>query len=365
MLVKIERTTAPNQPLSGRLAVLLLSLVLALVIGAVFMLSVGVDPLATYVTMFSGAFGSSYSLSETLVKATPLSFLALAVLLPSLAQFWNVGAEGQYAMGAFAGTGVALYIAPSIPSYLVIPLMLVAAFLAGAVWGVIPALLKTAFKTNEILTTLMMNYIASYWLDYLVYTAWKDPNGFGFPGTAAFPADARIPQIFGRAHAGMFVVLALTVVTWVVMERSRFGFELRVMGESLKSAYYAGFPVAKNIVLAMLISGGLAAVAGLFEIAGIDHRLQAGFLVKYGFTALIIAWMARLNPLAVIPVAILYAGLSTGSDQLQLTMGLPSSIATVLMGIILVVMLGSQALQRYHLTLVVRGKLWTLPSSLH
>jgi general nucleoside transport system permease protein len=360
--LSIARAPDQKRPLARRVAMLLFSLLLALLIGAVFMLAVGVDPLVTYVTMLSGAFGSDYSLSETLVKATPLGFLALAVLLPSLAQFWNVGAEGQYAMGAFAGTGVALFIAPALPPGLVIPVMLLAAFVAGAIWGVIPALLKTIFKANEILTTLMMNYIAAYWLDYLVYTAWKDPNGFGFPGTAVFPAGAWIPQIFGRMHAGFFVVLVLAVVIWVVMERSRFGFELKVMGESLKTAYYSGFPVAKNIVLAMVISGGMAALAGLFEIAGIDHRLQAGFLMKYGFTALIIAWLARLNPLAVIPVAILYAGLSTGADQLQMSMGLPSSIATVLMGIILVVMLGSQVLQRYQLTFTVRGKLWTLPS---
>ena len=362
MLFSFEETSDPKPSLSRRMATLLLSLVFALVIGAIFMLSVGVDPLTTYLTMLSGAFGSSYSLSETLVKATPLSFLALAVLLPSAAQFWNVGAEGQYAMGAFAGTGISLFVAPSLPPGLVIPIMLVAAFAMGAVWGVIPALLKTFFKVNEILTTLMMNYIAAYWLDYLVYTAWKDPNGFGFPGTAVFPADAWIPQIFGRMHVGFFVVLALAVVIWVAMSRSRFGFELKVMGESLKSAYYSGFPVARNIVIAMVVSGGAAALAGLFEIAGIDHRLQAGFLMKYGFTALIIAWMARLNPLAVIPVAILYAGLSTGADQLQLSMGLPSSIATVLMGIILVVILGSQVLQRYRVTLTVGGKLWTLPS---
>jgi general nucleoside transport system permease protein len=359
---RIEKAPDQKPSLGRRVALLALSFALALVIGALFMLSVGVDPLITYATMLSGAFGSSYSLSETLVKATPLSFLALAVLLPSAAQFWNVGAEGQYAMGAFAGTGVALFIAPSLPPGLAIPVMVVAAFLIGAVWGVIPALLKTIFKTNEILTTLMMNYVAAYWLDYLVYTAWKDPNGFGFPGTAEFPAYAWIPQIFGRMHVGFFVVLVLAVGLWVVKERSRYGFELKVMGESLKTARYSGFPVARNIVIAMVISGGAAALAGLFEIAGIDHRLQAGFLMKYGFTALIIAWMARLNPLAVIPVAILYAGLSTGADQLQMSMGLPSSIATVLMGIILVVMLGSQVLQRYQLTFTAGGKAWTLPS---
>ena len=211
----------------------------------------------------------------------------------------------------------------------------------------------------------MLNYVAAFWLDYLVYTWWKDPAGYGFPGTAVFPSGAWIPQIFGRMHFGFFVVILLAIVIWFVMEKTHFGFELKVMGESLKSARYSGFSISRNIIISMIVSGGLAALAGAFEIAGINHRLQAGFLVKYGFVALIIAWLARLNPLAVIPVAIFYAALSTGADQIQLSMGLPSSIATVLMGILLFVVLGSQVFERYCLVLTIGGKPWILPLSPH
>ena len=357
--VKLEKRLEPSRTIAYLVPGA--SFVLALLFGAVVLALAGADPWQTYRAMLEGAFGTPtqwragqfYNLTETLVKATPLMLTGLGVSIAFRMLFWNIGAEGQLVMGGFAAGAVALWfpeLFPFIPHWAYLPLMLVVGVLAGALWGLIPALLKAYLRVNEIITTLMLNYIAILWLQHLYYGPWKDPQGFGFPGTAQFPEYAWLPRLAGRVHWGLVFALIAAAFIWLVLDRTRWGYEIRLIGENPEAARYAGVSITRNIVLVMLLSGGLAGLAGMAEVAGISHRLQQGLAVGYGFTAIIVAWLAKLNPWGVILVAILLAALLVGGDQIQITMGLPASMALVLQGAILFFMLGGDIFTRYRLT---------------
>ncbi|HIQ05389.1 MAG TPA: ABC transporter permease [Anaerolineae bacterium] len=333
----------------------IVSLILALLAGAVLLVVAGANPWETYKAMAIGAFGSRYSLSETLVKAIPLMLTGLGVSVAFRMLFWNIGAEGQLAMGGFAASGVALFfpeLLPGLPVWTLLPLMFLAGFLAGAVWGLVPAVLKAFLNVNEIITTLMLNYVAILWVEYLFYGPWKDPHGYGFPGTAQFPEAAWLPRLSGRVHLGLMFAILAALFLWLIMTRTQWGYEIRVIGENPRAARYAGISLARNILLVMLLSGGLAGLAGFGEVAGISHRLQKGLTVGYGYTAIIVAWLAKLNPWGVLLVALLLAGLLVGGDQIQITMGLPAAVALVLQGAILFFMLGSDVFARYRVRIV-------------
>jgi simple sugar transport system permease protein len=279
--------------------------------------------------------------------------------------FWNIGAEGQLVMGGFAAGAVALWaptLLPFIPPWAYLPLMIVAGMLGGALWGLVPALLKAYLRVNEIITTLMLNYIAILWLQHLYYGPWKDPQGYGFPGTAQFPEFAWLPRLTGRVHLGLIFALVAAAFIWVVLDRTRWGYEIRLIGENQEAARYAGISIARDIILVMLLSGGLAGLAGMAEVAGISHRLQQGLAVGYGFTAIIVAWLAKLNPWGVILVSILMAALLVGGDQIQITMGLPASMALVLQGAILFFMLGGDIFTRYRVRILRRPAVSRQPS---
>jgi simple sugar transport system permease protein len=302
--------------------------------------------------MFLGAFGSKYSLSETMVKAIPLMLCGLGVSIAFRMLFWNIGAEGQLAVGGIAAAGVALFGAERLPAAVLLPAMLVAGFAAGALWGLVPALLKAFIRVNEIITTLMMNYIAILWVEYLFYGPWKDPAGYGFPGTAQFPETAWLPRLPGtRLHLGLAFAIVAAIFIWLVLGRTKWGYEIRVIGENPRAATYAGISLMRNIILVMVLSGGLAGLAGMAEVSGIAHRLQKGLTVGYGYTAIIVAWLGKLNPWGVLLVAILLAGLLVGGDQIQITMQLPAAVALILQGAILFFMLGGELFTRYRLRL--------------
>lgn len=361
---KIEKRLTPSRTAS--FFVPIASLLLALVFGGVLLLAAGANPLVTYKAMLQGAFGTPdqwaegefYNLSETLVKAIPLMLCGLGVSIAFRMLFWNIGAEGQLAMGGFAAAGVALFLAKYIPDRLLLPAMFVAGFLAGALWGLLPALLKAFLKVNEIIVTLMMNYIAVLWIEYLFYGPWKDPKGYGFPGSAQFPKAAWLPRFFGtRVHLGLVFALVAAVFLWIVLVRTKWGYEIRVIGENPRAANYAGISLVRNIILIMILSGGLAGLAGMSEVAGISHRLQKGLTVGYGFTAIIVAWLARLNPWGVLLVAFLLAALLVGGDQIQITMQLPAAVALILQGAILFFMLGGAIFTEYRIRWIGwRGK---------
>ena len=350
MRIRIEKRLTPPPLVS--LVTVLLSLLLALVVGGILLKAVKADPLQTYKAMALGAFGSKYSLSETLVKAIPLMLCGLAVSVAFRMQFWNIGAEGQLAMGGIAAAGVALFLpprAPNLPSWLLLSLITIAGFAAGALWALIPALLKAHVHVNEIITTLMLNYVAILLVEYLFYGPWKDPKGYGFPGTAEFAPAAWLPRLPGtRVHLGLLFALAAATFIWIVLSRTKWGYEIRVVGENPRAAIYAGINVVRNVLLVMWLSGGLAGLAGVAEVTGIAHRLTKGLTVGYGFTAIIVAWLAKLNPWSVLLVAFLLAALLVGGDQIQITMGLPASVALILQGAILFFMLGGEMFKQYH-----------------
>ncbi len=355
MRIVFERRLRPSRLVA--FLVPIVSFVLALIVGGVLLLAAGADPIKTYEAMFEGAFGSSYARSELMVKAIPLMLTGLAVSIAFRMLFWNIGAEGQLAMGAIATAWIPLFVLgeSNWPTWAILLAMGVAAFLAGAVWGLIPAALKAFLQVNEIITTLMLNYVAILLLDYLYTGPWKDKQGFGFPGTASFKEVVALPRLTGRIHAGLGIAIVAAVLIWLVLIRTKWGYEIRVIGENPNAARYAGISLKRNFLLVMALSGGLAAMAGFGQVAGISYRLQQGITVGDGFTAIIIAWLAKLHPIGVLIVSILMAALSVGGDQITITMRLPAAMAGVLQGAILFFVLGGEIFVRYRLRFIRRA----------
>ena len=336
----------------------MIALGLALIFSGILLWIFGANPLETYAAMATGAFGQRYHVSETLLRAIPLMLTGLAVGIAFRMLFWNIGAEGQFVWGAIAATWVALFLPEKIggfPAWAYLPAMIAAAFVAGAVWGLIPAILKTFLRVNEIITTLMFNYVALLWMQYLYTGSWKDPEGFGFPGSAQFPQQAWLPRLpldLGRVHYGLVIAVVAASLIWLILDRTKWGLEIKVIGKNPVAARYAGMDITRNVLLVMCISGGVAGLAGFSQVAGVGHRLQNGIAVGDGFTAIIVAWLAKLNPWSILLVSILLAGLNTGGDQLQITMGLPAAVAGVLQGSILFFVLGADVFINYRLRII-------------
>ncbi len=335
-----------------------MSIILGLITGALLIWANGVNPFVAYKAMAIGAFGSWYALGETLVKTIPLILAGLGVSIAFRMQLWNIGAEGQLYMGAIAAGGVALFLPqkfPGVPAWGWIAILTAAGFLAGALWALIPGALKAYLNVNEIITTLMLNYVAILWLDYLVNVPWKDPASLGFPLTAIFPEKLWLPRTPGlfflgprhRVHLGLVFGLVAAILLYIFVSRSKWGFEVDVIGRNQKAARYAGMSIARNILIVMAISGGLAGIAGMAEVTGIIHRLQHQISPGYGYTAIIIAWLAKLHPLAILLVAFLFGALLVAGDQLQISMGLPVAISFILQGLILFFVLGGDILSYY------------------
>ncbi|MFZ5597742.1 MAG: ABC transporter permease [Bacillota bacterium] len=325
-----------------------LSVFLSLVLGGVFLSATGHNPMEIYSKMFSGVFGSSFGLSETMVKAIPLMILGLGISIAFKMQLWNIGAEGQIYMGAFAASWVPLTF-PDLPAILMIPAMIITSMAAGGLWGLIPAIPRAYLGVNEIITTLMLNYVAILWVQFLVFGPWKDPHGFNFPMSAPFPEAARLGTLgHTRVHAGILFAILLSVIIYIIINRSRWGYEIRVIGESESAARYAGMNIRRNILLVMLISGAVCGLAGMSEVSGISGRLQHGVSPGYGYTAIIVVWLAKLNPFAIILVAILFGGLQVGGYMVQ-SSGVSASVATMLQGAILFFVLGGEFFNRYRI----------------
>ncbi|MEG0970763.1 MAG: ABC transporter permease [Acidaminococcaceae bacterium] len=350
--IKVEKSLAPSS--ISRIVVPIVAAFCALLFCAVFFALTNRNPLDVYTAMFMGALGSEYGISETIVKTIPLALCALGIAVAFRMQLWNIGAEGQFYMGACAATWVPLTF-PQWPFALMLPAMIVMSVLGGGLWGLIAGWFKTKWLVNEIITTLMMNYIAILWVNYLVYGAWKDPQGLNFPLTAAFPAAAMLPT-FGalRVHYGIFFVLILVGVFLVVFKDSRWGYETLVIGSNPTAARYAGINIRRNVLLAMFISGAVSGFAGMVEVSGIVGKLQPGISPGYGYTAIIVAWLARLHPVAIVIVAFLFAIISVGGFMVQ-TLGIPSAAATMLQGAILFFVVGADILTQYEIKLVGKG----------
>jgi len=345
---RLERLPAPS-----RLAAVLVpaaSIVLALAAGGVIVALAGQNPLAVYGAMLAGAFGSRNGLAETLVKTTPLLLTGLGVAVAFRMRLWNIGGEGQFYLGAIFATWVALFGLPGAGGWVLVPAMVAAGLLGGALWGLIPGALRAYLGANETIVTLMLNYVALLLADWLVHGPWKDPLAFGFPGTPRFPAAAALPALAPtRVHLGLLFGLAAALVLWVLFRRTRWGYEIGIMGESDRAARYAGMPTKRTILLVLALSGALCGLAGMSEVAGIGQQLQRNLSPGYGYTAIIVAWVGRLHPGGIVVVAFVLAALLVGGDQIQMSMGLPAAIAPMLQGIILFFLLGGELLTRYRL----------------
>ncbi|MEL7564029.1 MAG: ABC transporter permease [Dehalobacterium sp.] len=345
MKIALEKRITPSSYIL--IAVPILSILLALFFGGIFLALNGSNPIEIYGMLFKSAFGTSYGLTESTVKAIPLMLAGLGVSLAFRMQLWNIGAEGQLYLGAVAATWVALTF-PHLPSLVMIPFMLIMGFFAGAFWALLPAIPRAYLKVNETITTLLMNYIAILLADYLVYGPWKDPQGFNFPLTPRFVPAAILPTLGGtRIHLGLLFAIIAAIVIYILIRHTKWGYEVRVIGESPAAARYAGMNIKKNILIVLLLSGGLAGIAGMSEVSGIAGRLQHGLSPGYGYTAIIVAWLARLHPATLALVSFLFGGLLVGGYAIQL-IGLPAATVNMLQGLILFFVLGGQLLTNYN-----------------
>jgi ABC-type uncharacterized transport system permease subunit len=305
-----------------------------LLLGSIFFLLVHQPPLATFWAMVKGAFGDGYSFSETLVKTAPILLCALAAALPARLGLISVGGEGQLYFGALFGTGAVLALS-SASAWVLMPAMLLGACAGGALWALIPGLLKARMNVNETITTLLLNYVASLLVDFLVYGPWKDTSNLGWPATINFPAAARLPAFFGtRAHVGILFGLAAAVGLHILTARTRWGLGLRVLRSNRRVAEGFGLSFALQVTLVVCLGGALAGLAGICETSAIQGRLQPGISNGMGFSGFLVAWMAGQNFLRIIPLSLLLGGLLASGDSLQLFAGLPSSASLVLQGVL-------------------------------
>jgi general nucleoside transport system permease protein len=315
-----------------------------LLAAATFLAAVGRPPLTTLSQMVLYAFGDSYSLSESLVKATPILLCALAVILPARLGLITVGGEGQLYFGALTGTGIVVSF-PTAPMIVLMPAMLLAGTLGGALWSAIAGFLRARCNVNETISTLLMNYVAVLLVSFAIYGPWKDPSSLGWPATIPFPQAATVPGLFGtRVHAGLLAGIAAAAVLHIAVTYTRWGVALRVVAGNRKVAAMVGFSFAREALLVMAIGGAIAGFAGICETSAIQGRLQAGFSVGYGLTGFLVAWLSGQHFLRAIPIAILIGGLIAAGDALQLYAKIPSASATILQGLLFIAVLGVSGL---------------------
>ncbi len=336
----------------------LAAIVVALVFGGIVIFFSGGDPLRSYAHIAEASFGSIGVLSDTIVKATPILFTSLACVIAFRMKLWNIGAEGQFIMGAWGASLVVLW--PILPAeasqWIFIPMMMLGGMLAGAIWGFIPGYLKAKLRVNEIISSLMMNYIAVAWVNFWIFAVWSEG---GFQMTPKFPDNAWLPRLLDYAksipllrglttHLGLLIGIVAAVILWFIIYRSRWGYEIRLIGDNPRAAQYAGINITRNTVLVLMVSGALAGLGGMSEVTGMVHRLQTSPIAAgYGFTGIIVAWLSKLNPLVAIVVSILFGALILAGREIQ-----PSGIPKMIQGIILVCLIASDFLLRYRIRVV-------------
>ena len=353
--LKFEKKAAPS--LWAEIGISVLSIGIALLVGSILIWSQGFNPFQVYLEMFSGAFGSFSALAKTITKTIPLLLIGVGLALAFKARAWNIGAPGQMIIGAIAGTGVALFLPFDLPAPVHIVLIFVAGFAAGAGFAAICAFLNHKIGLDMVISTLMLNYIAFKLLQHLVFGPWRKP-GLGFPYTAEFSASAQLPTLVGtRIHYPTLIIGIIAVVLiYVLIRRTKLGYEIKVFGENPRAAEYTGISRFKMIMFVMIISGGLAGLAGAGEVTGIHHMLKQGvdgagavYATSYGYTAIIVAWLGRNSALGSALAAFFIAGILVGGHSIQL-IGLPFAMVSVLLGLILLSLIGGAILARYRIT---------------
>lgn len=334
------------------------AIVVALVIGGIIILFAGGDPIRSYMHIAKASLGNIGVISDTIVKATPILLASLACSIAFRMKLWNIGAEGQFIMGAFGASAIVL--TPVLPAdtspWIFLPVMMLAAIIAGALWGAIPGFLKARLNVNEIISTLMMNYIAISWVNFFIFAVWTEG---GFPMTPKFPQNAWLPRLLDYAenvpafrgltsHLGLLLGVIAAVIIWLIVYRSRWGYEIRLIGDNPRAAQYAGINIYRNTILVMMLSGALAGLGGMSEVSGVVHRLQTSPIAAgYGFTGIIVAWLSKLNPLAAILVSLLFGALLLAGREIQ-----PSGVPKMIQGVILVCLIASDFLMRYRIHIV-------------
>ncbi len=326
----------------------LIALGLTLVAGGLIFALLGKPPIIGLYTVFIKPLTSWFQVSELLVKAGPLTLIAIGLSLGFRANVWNIGAEGQFTMGALAGGAVALAVYPN-GSWWLLPLMLLAGALGGAAWAAIPALCKTRFNASEILVSLMLTYVAILVLGLLIDGPLRDPEGMNFPESRLFQPAAKVPLLLPgtRAHIGFLFALAAAVAAWWVLRRHVFGHQVKVLGEAPRAARFAGYSESRIIWTCLLVSGGLAGLAGTLEAAGPIGQLMPGLPVGYGFTAIIVAFLGRLHPIGIVLAGLLLALTYIGGDAAQIAFSLPSAVKSVFQGLLLFFLLSTDVLVNY------------------
>ena len=346
MPLKIE----PRRETSRKLLYLtpFLAVVLTVITGFFLFAAMGTNPLLALYHFFVSPLLSLYGLSELLVKGAPLIMIGVGLAIGFRANVWNIGAEGQLTLGAIAGGGIGLAFWNE-TGFWILPLMCLAGILGGMLYAAIPAFLKTRFDVNEILTSLMLTYVATLLLSTLVYGPWKDPEGFNFPQSRLFTDSALLPIVLEgtRLHLGGVIALLIAVAGWVLMTFTIVGFQVRVVGLAPAAARFAGFSRKRIIWLSLLVGGGLAGLAGTFEVAGPIGQLIPVITPGYGFTAIIVAFLGRLHPLGIILSGLLMALSYIGGENAQVEVGLPQAVTGVFQGLLLFFLLASDFLVRY------------------
>ncbi len=345
----IERRVSPaDSPLAIATA-MVLALVAAMLITSLLFALYGANPLRAYFALFHEPFATLRGFGYTLVRTAPLTLIALGTIVSWRSGFGYLGFEGCFVIGAAATTWLALF--TSIPSWAFLPAVLLLSFAAGAVWAGLVALMRARLGGNEVLISLMTNYIAILLVQYLVSGPMRAPGGV--PETALLPRATWLPFILPgtRAHAGILLALLATLLVWMVLRKTSLGYELIVSGLSPSAARFGGINVGSRLVLAAFCAGGLGAWAGTVEVLGEQHRLMDGISGGVGFTGIIVALLARLNPLAVIPAAVLYGGMTVGANAMQRRAGIPSSITFILQSLIVLMVLASDIFRRYRVNL--------------
>jgi ABC-type uncharacterized transport system permease subunit len=316
------------------------AVIFSFILCSILLLAVGANPVTVYAELLFGPFTSLYWISELILKVTPLLLCSLAVTLALKVRFWNIGAEGQFCIGACAATGIALTLG-GLPKYILLPLMMLGGFAGGSLWGAIPSVLKVKLRVNEIITTLLMNYIAAQWLNHLVYGRWRGSDGF--PYTEVFKRSAFLPNLFEGAHIGIFFGIAISVSLFFVFGRTRFGYKAKVVGENTRAARYGGINVGVVTFVVVMLSGGIAGLAGMSDVSGMHHRLNPNILLGYGYTGIIIAWLSRNNPLWVLVVSMLFGILAVGGDIIKVYQ-VPNAIVKTLQGAIFLSVLAADGI---------------------
>lgn len=328
----------------------MLALLLTLIAGFIMFTLMGIDAWEALHAFFILPISDSYGISELLVKAIPLVLIGIGLSIGFKANVWNIGAEGQLVMGAVAAGGLAIFSHES-ESVLLLPTMMVLGVLGGMAWAAIPAFLKTRFNANEILTSLMLTYVASLFLSVLVHGPWRDPEGFNFPESRLFGDAALLPLLMEdtRLHIGLLVMLAVVVAAWVLLSRTLIGFQVKVVGAAPRAAKFAGFKEKALVWFCLLLAGGLAGLAGMIEVAGPIGQLVPQVSPGYGFTAIIVAFVGRLHPVGVMGAGILLALSYLGGETLQIEMGLPQAVTGVFQGMLLFFLLACDVLISYRI----------------